>query len=381
MQFLISCGLSGGQISEYYWRLGEELARRGHSVVFLTWGSNRYESARDSSINVLYFPQRRPDRIADISFVRRVLVSGDIDCALGTHAAINAIAVGSFLSRTPVRVGWVHTTLKAFLLEMGGWNARTAMLLCRRRVVYAMLTDLVAVSANCKDDLVRNWRVSQDKVQVFWNAIEGPGCEFNVERSPNHIICVGRLRKVKGQDVLLKAFKNVRAVRDTKLHLVGAGEELETLVRMAHELGVSDHVYFHGALSGAEVFRQMASCAMTIVPSREESFGLVIVESFAVSTPVIASRVGGIPEIVRDGEDGILVPPEDPEALANAMILLLDNAELRRRMGDEGKRRFESNFALSSRIPAVADWLERLVVERKGARDGREVGGYSGSRG
>jgi glycosyltransferase involved in cell wall biosynthesis len=115
----------------------------------------------------------------------------------------------------------------------------------------------------------------------------------------------------------------------------------------------------------------MAESALTVVPSRSEAFGLVVIESMAVGTPAVASAVGGIPEIIRDGVDGFLVPPDDPAALADKIGLLLSNAELRHKMGLNARERFLSRFEQSRVVKEQADWLEQIVAAGRSSTIGR----------
>jgi D-inositol-3-phosphate glycosyltransferase len=107
----------------------------------------------------------------------------------------------------------------------------------------------------------------------------------------------------------------------------------------------------------------MAEASVTAVPSRDEAFGLVALESIAVGTPVVASRVGGLAEIVRDGIDGFLVPPDDPKALAEKLAVLLSNRELRDQIGRNARQRFLDTFEQSKVVQEQANWFERIVAE------------------
>jgi len=176
------------------------------------------------------------------------------------------------------------------------------------------------------------------------------------------LVYVGRLAKVKGVDTLMKAFCLVSEYGEVHLDVFGSGSERENLEKLVRELGVDERVHFHGAIPQDEVYRAFAKADVAVVPSREEPFGLVVIEAMSVGTPVVASRVGGIPEILRDGVDGSLVPPEDPEALAAAIIRLLKDDALRLQMGRNARQRSLEEFQLSTRIPKVADWMEGLVA-------------------
>jgi len=98
----------------------------------------------------------------------------------------------------------------------------------------------------------------------------------------------------------------------------------------------------------------MASLDVLVQPSRRETFGRTLIEAMAARKPVIASRVGGMPEVVADDESGLLVPEEDPQSLAAAIIRLLEDPSRARRMGEAGRRRVEQLFSLECRTTAVA---------------------------
>jgi glycosyltransferase involved in cell wall biosynthesis len=109
-----------------------------------------------------------------------------------------------------------------------------------------------------------------------------------------------------------------------------------------------------------EVLRKMAAAMATVVPSRSEAFGLVNIESMAVGTPVVGSAVGGIVEIVRDGKDGFLVPPDDPSALATRLETVLTHPQLRRELSRRARERFLAEFEQSRSVREQADWQEAL---------------------
>ena len=126
-------------------------------------------------------------------------------------------------------------------------------------------------------------------------------------------------------------------------------------------LRLEDACIFEGDIHHDEVLKRMALATATVVPSRSEGFGLVNIESLAVGTPVVASSVGGIVEVIRDGVDGFLVPPDNPEALAERLLLLLSNPDLRRTMSRNARERFLTTFEQSKVVKEQADWFETVV--------------------
>jgi glycosyltransferase involved in cell wall biosynthesis len=146
-------------------------------------------------------------------------------------------------------------------------------------------------------------------------------------------------------------------VPDAQLRLVGDdGGAAQGLARRARQLGVADAVAFEGARPREELPAVYCSAAVCVVPSRFETFPYTAVEAMACGRALVAARVGGLSEIVRDREDGLLVAPEDPRALAAAVTHLLGDGALRARLGAAARERVLSLFAA------------RLVAERMARR-------------
>lgn len=160
------------------------------------------------------------------------------------------------------------------------------------------------------------------------------------------VVLVGSLTARKGQSVLLEAAPAIlQAEPATRFVFVGDGPDRAALEQQAARLGVAERCWFAGFRTDAAVFMGLAT--VVVVPSLGEAFGLTALEAAAQGKPVVASEVGGLPEIVIDGETGRLVPPGESEALASAVSELLTNAEMRARLGVAGLRRCETRFALS----------------------------------
>jgi glycosyltransferase involved in cell wall biosynthesis len=148
---------------------------------------------------------------------------------------------------------------------------------------------------------------------------------------------VGRLTAIKGQDVLLRAFAELAHMRDDVfLVLLGEGEMRGELEETARRLGVYKVVKFLGWRP--DVAAVMASFDIFCLPSLNEGMGKVVVEAMAMGLPVVASNVGGIKDLVRDGQSGLLVPPGDASALSGALAALCREPEKRRLMGAVGRK-------------------------------------------
>lgn len=135
---------------------------------------------------------------------------------------------------------------------------------------------------------------------------------------PRRVLTAGRASREKGFDVLLAALARPAAA-DVRATLVAEGPERAALEAQIAELGVGDRVRLQPLVPRRELFALVADHHIVVVPSRSEGLGMVALEALALGRPVVASAVGGLPEVVEDGVDGALVPPEDPDALARAI--------------------------------------------------------------
>ena len=170
--------------------------------------------------------------------------------------------------------------------------------------------------------------------------------ELGLDDAPA-LAMVARFMHAKGQDIALRALAQLT---DRRWTLVLAGS-LDTafakeVQALAIELGIAERIRFTGHRDDVN---NIYGCAdMLLAPSRREALSLTLLEAAAFGLPIVASDVGGIGEAVANGETGLLAPPENPAALAQAIATLLDNADLRMKMGQAGRRRYEALFALDS---------------------------------
>ena len=164
-------------------------------------------------------------------------------------------------------------------------------------------------------------------------------------RNPGEILFVGRYENEKGFDVLLQALQRVASASDVTLTAVGTGS-LEVAYReLARELGISDRVKFVGRLFGAELVAAYHRASVFVLPSRSEPFGLVMLEAMACGTPFVGTAVGGVAEVAEHEQTGLLVPSEDPAAMAAAISRLLSDDTLARRLAENARRMIEQQFS------------------------------------
>jgi phosphatidylinositol alpha-1,6-mannosyltransferase len=184
------------------------------------------------------------------------------------------------------------------------------------------------------------------------------------------ILSLGRLIRLKGYDLVLKALPEVvKKVPNLIYLIVGEGETENELKDLTKKLNLKKYVIFAGAVKGSEEARApyYALADVFVGPSREiqhknykhvESFGIAYLEAQAAGKPVIATRIGGIPEAVLDNQTGILIPPDNPKALAQALIKLLTDEELARQLGEQGRERVKREFDWEKQVGKIVKILD-----------------------
>lgn len=186
-----------------------------------------------------------------------------------------------------------------------------------------------------------------------------------------YLLALGRVVPTKGFDLLVEAFARAGVEEDLHLVVAGDGPQLADLGALAAERGVGSRVHFPGRLAREQVGAAVRGAQALVVPSRAEAFGIVVLEGWRAGVPVVATTRGGPPEFVDDGETGLLVDPEDVDALAAAISRVAGDAAFAHRVGAAGRR-------------AVEAYTWRAVVDRYRAlyaRAGLDVGREVGTRG
>jgi glycosyltransferase involved in cell wall biosynthesis len=217
-------------------------------------------------------------------------------------------------------------------------------------------SNICAVSENVRRHIVQDVGLSDGNISVIYNGISAGGIDNGREepiaerRSPEFVVCwAGRLATVKSLPNLLQAVAILKSRNvNISVNLVGDGPERESLVKEMNSLGIEDRIRFIGYtpdvrpyLSAADVF---------VLPSQYEGFSMALLEAMSAGLPVVASNVGGNPEIVVDGATGLLVKSGDSLGLAESLLTLYRDHDLKTRMGQEGKRRVMQEFSTARMI-------------------------------
>jgi glycosyltransferase involved in cell wall biosynthesis len=245
----------------------------------------------------------------------------------------------------------------------------------RRFRHYVRLADeVVAVSNDLRNTLVSKLQIVGTPVRVLHNGID-PAPFANADGSvvrrelgiPDDQFLVGTavvLSEQKGIRHLLDAARIVRAADPSLSFVVGGDGPLRVqLEKAAAELQLGDTVRFLGYRR--DVPQLIAALDAYVLPSLWEGLPLALLEALALGKPIVATRVGGNPEVVEDGENGLLVPPRDPEALARALLTVRRDAALRARMRKNNLEKFSREFSLRSMVDAHVELYRELAANRR----------------
>ena len=276
---------------------------------------------------------RRRARRAEVVYATSMVRRASLGCVLARRPLVVKLVSDEAFERER-RSGRFEGTLDAFQQRGGG---RVRVLRWTRDAALRRASHVFSPSAYLRDVAV-GWELDPKRISVLPNPAPelpelAPRDELRAELdfSGPTLAFAGRLGPQKALGVALQA---VAAVPDVSLAIAGDGPERDELEQRVSTLGLRDRVHFLGALSREDVLRLFRAADAVILSSSWENLPHTVLEALAVGTPVIATAVGGVPEIVRDGENGLLVPADDPVALAEAIRRLVSDDALRRRLAD-----------------------------------------------
>jgi len=330
-------------------------------------------------VEVLDDLSRKISPLRDARAVLRLarLIRQERPTILHTHTA-KAGAVGRLAAvlagraRPPIVVHTFHGhVLRGYFNRVLTLGFRTL-----ERMLARVTTKLIAVSPEVRDDLVRLGVAPASKFAIVRLGIEldqrvgGRNAARAETRrvlglggDPFVVGWVGRMTAVKRTDLVMRAFRALvdRGV-DARLLLVGDGPDRDHLERLAHELGVTKRCLFLGYQE--DVARFYDAIDVLFLPSVNEGTPVSVIEALAAERPAVATRVGGTPDVIRDGIDGFLVDSADPDALADRLAELAHDPSRRAEMGAAGRARVLERYAVDRLVDDVDRLYRQLLASR-----------------
>jgi glycosyltransferase involved in cell wall biosynthesis len=353
-------GFSGGEVQVFL--LMDGLRARGHTNLLVCPPGSRAEArARECDFDVACVPMRN-------------------DLSLGA-----ARAIARLLRETRPALVHCHTGRANWLGGLAAARAGIPALSTRRmdrrvkrgwrtRWLYRSLMRRVAAISPAVAKRLRDAGVPPDRIRLIWSAVDPSALTPSAPRAALRermdaapttqcVLVAANLVQRKGVDVLLTALtRGVSA--GSVLWIAGDGPERTALEEQASRLGVSERVRFLGRRD--DVPDLLEACDVFVLPSRQEGLGVAALEAMARGRPVVATSVGGLAEVVTPGECGLLVPPDDADALAAALERLIGDPEFATRLGAAGARRVEERFVADSMIASYEILYREILAEARG---------------
>jgi len=351
-----------GGPATYVPSMASELVRRGHKVIVLTL-SDRLDH-NDCSYT---FPVHRVRRslakpLRLLFTVLRILREGRSANVLYVNGLYLEAAIANFLLRKPMvqkivgdwaweratNKGWVRDTFEEF--QKRKYGLRVDLLKALRNFCVGR-ADAVIVPSKFLARAVATWGISETKMIVIYNAVElsAPIASAIPLATRFKIVTVGRLVPWKQIDHLIEA---IHGCEDVGLVIIGDGPERSQLESLARKNQLGSRIYFAGQRTKEETLALMAACDLFVLNSSYEGFPHVVLEAMIASLPVVATAAGGTPELVRDGENGLLVAANSNGALSKTLMRLVTSPEERQRLA-AGAQKTTQRFQRSAMIDAT----------------------------
>jgi L-malate glycosyltransferase len=378
MKIGITCYPTYGGSGAIATELGIELSQRGHEVHFITYAQpfrlpHFMERVFFHEVEVARYPlfEYPPYDLALAATMHEVALREHLDL-LHVHYAIPH-ATSAWIAREMLKDAFdlpVITTLHGTDITLVG-QERTFLELTRFSINHSQ--GITAVSDYLRDETERRFGVPAESIEVIPNFVDVQ--QYDRDRYPCRretllrsgerlIVHISNFRSVKRVRDVIRIFAAISHEVPSRLVLVGDGPDRPEAAAEADLLGIADRVLFLGKQDSVA---ELLVCAdLFLLPSESESFGLVALEAMASRVPVIATAVGGLPEVVEHGETGFLAAVGDVQGMAEAGVRILRDDELWRRMGEAARERAGSRFSTEQVIPLYERYYDR-VLERESA--------------
>lgn len=347
-----------GGAQRYVFDLAVESQRRGNDTIVLCGGEGllvqklREEKIKTISLSNLKRDVRISDELYSFFQILKILKEERPDTF---H--INSSKMGGLGALAGRLAG-----IKNIIFTAHGWEFNAPRPLWQKIVIkfFSWLIVVLSHKTICVSEKTRNDISSlpfiSNKVVVIRNGIENFSLFARTEAReklllPENSFVVGtiaELHRVKGLDVLLNAWEQFLKTRTGILAIIGGGEEENNLKNMAKNKDILNSVKFFGFVPEARSL--LKAFDVFVLSSRSEALPYVPLEAGSASLPVLATDVGGVPEIICNGKNGILVEKENPQAIASSLILLEENRDLRERLGAQLRKTVEENFSRTKMI-------------------------------
>ena len=337
--------------------LALSLEKQGESVVVISNGGRLVEELEKNDISHIKLPVHKKSltSLLIIPKIARILKSQEIDIV---HAS----------SRVPAWIGFLASKLTTtpFVTSCHGFYSKHPF-----SYVMGWGKLVMVISKSIEKRMTQDFNVPENKIRLVYRGLDLAQYPYHPEKYDNEkhsftIVNIGRLSPIKGQLEFIKAMKHVsNRIKHVEAWIVGApqkGKEyyLDKLKALVKELGLEKHVKFLGLRSDIQDLLKKSDC-LVLSSNVPEGFGRTVIEAGAVGTAVCASDVGGIKEIIDNGVSGLLFPPKDQVAMADAIVRMLVDISLRKTCVKNLRKKVERFFTLEQMAETTLDVYKEAI--------------------
>lgn len=358
-KIIIAHNWNGTSFNAQSVKLAEALSKE-NKVVFIS--QMRLPSTPlqiNPNLTVVQWPNHRPRNMKDIRFCYRLIKDFKPDITISHFTAQTIMSFVGKLLGVRNRISWYHTLLEQLKLDFKGSNLKFAIQKTRRKFILNLTTNIVTVSNYAKNEIHAQYGLPMDHIKVINNGVIDHPIRNNNSKDLKFIY-LGRYDECKGVDILIKAIAIVKQELPNARFVLAGGKLNAGFTQLIEKEDVKDMIENLGYIQYDKVAEYLSSGYAFIIPSRIDNLPTVVLEAFSCGTPVIGSRSGGIAEMVEDGVDGLLFEKENPASLAEKVIELAGNEDLRNRMGQNARNKYESNFTIENYVQNVTAFLGTL---------------------
>ena len=361
-----------GGPATYVPNIAKALSERGHQITVITLSDSLVHDDTSYPFAVIRILRgqsklrRVPETIwriarhaerADVVFANGLFIEAAIAARWEQKPLVMKI-VGDWAWERSVNNGWTSDAIETFQRKFYSLRVESVKHL---RSIVTRAADWVFTPSQYLSRIVSGWGVEPERLQTIYNALEPPHGAQAVSLPPfegHTLITVARLVAWKGVDRILHV---VATLPNVRLVVVGDGPERKSLMATAEDLQIQERVIFTGQLQRNEVEAYMRAADVFVLNSTYEGLPHVVLEAMAIGLPVIATDVGGTGEVALHGTTGLLIPPNDDEALRLAICRMLELPEMRQRFIQAGQRLVETQFCWAKLVDATDTLLANAI--------------------
>jgi glycosyltransferase involved in cell wall biosynthesis len=346
-----------GGAQRYVFDLAREAKLAGHDVAVICGGAGALvQKLEQNHIRVILLPHLKRDislvdEFRSFHFIFRTLVEENPDVFHTNSSKMGGI--GNLAAR--------FAGVRNIIFTGHGWAFNEERPFYQKPIIklFVWLTILLSHKTICVSRKTRadvDWPIANNKLTVINNGIESftllprfaARLKLGVEENTLVVGTLAELHPTKGLDVLLHAWEKFSKRGGSKLFLFGEGEELQRLENLTLNLQIKDSVVFPGFVANAREL--LLAFDIFVLPSRSEALPYTILEAGFAGLPIISSKAGGIPEVIKTGDSGVLVEPGNPDEIHSSLLLLSDDKGLRSRLGEKLKETVQKSFSIEEMI-------------------------------